>query len=180
MNKLDSSYHVVQEALTNIRKYAGPHVDVHIKESWNNGLLTLSVTDNGRGAAANIDGHTPGYGLLGMKERIESAGGSLQAGPQLGGGFEVMATLPYGGKEPATDETGEQYASEQSESCNTTTISSKAKLSDEAIAPHTAVNIIGANPRSTIGTDAGNQPTNRSRSSFERPATLAHYRTQSA
>ena len=88
-----ASYHVVQEALTNIRKYAGPHVDVHIKESWNNGLLTLSVTDNGRGAAANIDGHTPGYGLLGMKERIESAGGSLQAGPQLGGGFEVMATL---------------------------------------------------------------------------------------
>ena len=136
-----ASYHVVQEALTNIRKYAGPHVDVHIKESWNNGLLTLTITDNGRGAAANIDGHAPGYGLLGMKERIESAGGSLQAGPQLGGGFEVMATLPYGGKEPATDETGEQYASEQSESCNTTAISSKARLSDEAIAPHTAVNI---------------------------------------
>ena len=136
-----ASYHVVQEALTNIRKYAGPHVDVHIKESWNNGLLTLTITDNGHGAAANIDGHTPGYGLLGMKERIESAGGSLQAGPQLGGGFEVMATLPYGGKEQVTEETGEQYASEQSESCNTTAISSKAKLSDEAIAPHTVVNI---------------------------------------
>ena len=121
-----ASYHVVQEALTNIRKYAGPHVDVYIKESWNNNSFTLTVTDNGRGAAASIDGHTPGYGLLGMRERIESAGGSLQAGPRLGGGFEVMATLPYGGKEPATDETGEQYASEQSESCNTTAISSKA------------------------------------------------------
>ena len=136
-----ASYHVVQEALTNIRKYAGPHVDVHIKESWNNGLLTLTITDNGHGAAANIDGHTPGYGLLGMKERIESAGGSLQAGPQLGGGFEVVAILPYGGKEPTTDKTGEQYALEQSESCNATAISSKARLSDEAIAPHTAVNI---------------------------------------
>ena len=136
-----ASYHVVQEALTNIRKYAGPHVDAHIKESWNNGLLTLTITDNGRGAAANIDGHAPGYGLLGMKERIESAGGSLQAGPQLGGGFEVVAILPYGGKEPTTDKTGEQYALEQSESCNATAISSKARLSDEAIAPHTAVNI---------------------------------------
>lgn len=136
-----ASYHVVQEALTNIRKYAGPHVDVHIKESWNNGLLTLTITDNGRGAAANIDGHAPGYGLLGMKERIESAGGSLQADPQLGGGFEVVAILPYGGKEPTTDKTGEQYALEQSESCNATAISSKARLSDEAIAPHTAVNI---------------------------------------
>lgn len=51
-----ASYHVVQEALTNIRKYAGPHVDVHIKELWNNGLLTLTITDNGHGAAANIDG----------------------------------------------------------------------------------------------------------------------------
>lgn len=136
-----ASYHVVQEALTNIRKYAGPHVDVYIKESWNNGLLTVTVTDNGRGAAASIDGHTPGYGLLGMRERIESAGGSLQAGPRLGGGFEVMATLPYGGKEPATDETGEQYASEQSESCNTTAISSKAELSDEAITRNIAVSI---------------------------------------
>lgn len=71
----------MQEALTNIRKYAGPHVDVHIEELWNNGLLTVTITDNGHGAAANIDGHTPGYGLLGMKERIESAGGSLQAAP---------------------------------------------------------------------------------------------------
>lgn len=157
-----ASYHVVQEALTNIRKYAGPHVDVHIEESWNNGLLTLTVTDNGHGAAANIDGHTPGYGLLGMKERIESAGGSLQAGPQLGGGFEVMATLPYGGKEHVTDETGEQYASEQSESCNTTAVSSKAKLSDEAIAPHTVVNISARIPdQPSEQTQETNQPTGR-------------------
>lgn len=155
-----ASYHVVQEALTNIRKYAGPHVDAHIKESWNNGLLTLTITDNGRGAAANIDGHAPGYGLLGMKERIESAGGSLQAGPQLGGGFEVMATLPYGGKEQVTDETGEQYASEQSESCNTTAISSKARLSDEAIASHTAVNISARIPdQPSERTQETNQPT---------------------
>lgn len=157
-----ASYHVVQEALTNIRKYAGPHVDAHIKESWNNGLLTLTITDNGRGAAANIDGHAPGYGLLGIKERIESAGGSLQAGPQLGGGFEVMATLPYGGKEQVTDETGEQYASEQSESCNTTAISSKARLSDEAIASHTAVNISARIPdQPSERTQETNQPTGR-------------------
>lgn len=168
-----ASYHVVQEALTNIRKYAGPHVDAHIKESWNNGLLTLTITDNGRGAAANIDGHAPGYGLLGMKERIESAGGSLQAGPQLGGGFEVMATLPYGGKEQVTDETGEQYASEQSESCNTTAISSKARLSDEAIASHTAVNISARIPdQPSERTQETNQPTGRD----HRSTALQHFR----
>ena len=97
-----------------------------------------------------------------MKERIESAGGSLQAGPQLGGGFEVMATLPYGSKEQATDETGEQYASEQSESCNTTAISSKAKLSDETIAPHTIVNISARIPdQPSEQTQETNQPTGR-------------------
>ena len=168
-----ASYHVVQEALTNIRKYAGPHVDVHIKESWNNGLLTLTITDNGRGAAANIDGHAPGYGLLGMKERIESAGGSLQAGPQLGGGFEVVAILPYGGKEPTTDKTGEQYALEQSESCNATAISSKARLSDEAIAPHTAVNIstrIPDQPSERM------QEINQSAGRDHRSTALQHYR----
>ena len=168
-----ASYHVVQEALTNIRKYAGPHVDVHIKELWNNGLLTLTITDNGHGAAANIDGHAPGYGLLGMRERIESAGGSLQAGPRLGGGFEVMATLPYGGKEQVTDETGEQYASEQSESCNTTAISSKARLSDEAIASHTAVNISARIPdQPSERTQETNQPTGRD----HRSTALQHFR----
>ena len=157
-----ASYHMVQEALTNIRKYAGPHVDVYIKESWNNNSFTLTVTDNGRGAAASIDGHTPGYGLLGMRERIESAGGSLQAGPRLGGGFEVMATLPYGGKEQVTEETGEQYASEQSESCNTTAISSKAKLSDEAITRNIAVSISARIPNQpSEQTQETNQPTGR-------------------
>lgn len=136
-----ASYHMVQEALTNIRKYAGPHVDVYIKESWNNGLLTLTVTDNGRGAAASIDGHTPGYGLLGMRERIESAGGSLQAGPRLGGGFEVTAILPYGGKEPAIDGTGKRHVSEQQSESHATATSNKADLSDVAITRNTAVSI---------------------------------------
>ncbi|MCQ4976417.1 sensor histidine kinase, partial [Bifidobacterium pseudocatenulatum] len=73
-----------------------------------------------------------------------------------------MATLPYGGKEPATDETGEQYASEQSESCNTTAISSKEKLSDEAIAPHTAVNISARIPdQPSEQTQETNPPTGR-------------------
>ncbi|MDB1459133.1 histidine kinase [Bifidobacterium adolescentis] len=168
-----ASYHVVQEALTNIRKYAGPHVDVHIEELWNNGLLTVTITDNGHGAAANIDGHTPGYGLLGMKERIESAGGSLQAAPRLGGGFEVMATLPYGGKEQVTDETGEQYAPEQSESCNTTAISSTAELSDEAIAPHTVVNISARIPDQP---SERMQEINQSAGRDHRSTALQHFR----
>ena len=82
-----------------------------------------------------------------------------------------MATLPYGGKEPATDETGRTVCLGTVESCNATAISSKARLSDEAIASHTAVKHIGANPRSTIGTDA---ETNQSAGRDHRSDALQH------
>ena len=88
-------YHVMQESLTNIRKYAGPKVTVHVTESWDDGTLTVTVTDSGRGASAGLDGHAPGYGLTGMRERIEAVGGSVTFGPRIGGGFAVCATVPF-------------------------------------------------------------------------------------
>ena len=88
-------YRMVQEALTNVRKYAGPDVHVDIEEAWSDTGLTVRVTDDGRGASAAADGHKPGFGLLGMRERIAMAHGSVQAGPRLSGGFEVMASVPY-------------------------------------------------------------------------------------
>ncbi len=91
-------YHLVQEALTNVRKYAGPQVTVRIYEHWNDDGVAITVVDNGRGAAAADDGHQPGYGLLGIRERMAAVGGSVVAGPRNssnGGGFEVHAALPY-------------------------------------------------------------------------------------
>ena len=88
-------YRMVQEALTNVRKYAGPDVHVDIEEAWSDTGLTVRITDDGRGASAAADGHKPGFGLLGMRERIAMAHGSVQAGPRLSGGFEVMASVPY-------------------------------------------------------------------------------------
>ncbi len=88
-------YRMVQEALTNVRKYAGPDVHVDIEEAWSDTGLTVRVTDDGRGASAAADGHKPGFGLLGMRERIAMAHGSVQAGPRLSGGFEVVASVPY-------------------------------------------------------------------------------------
>lgn len=88
-------YRMVQEALTNVRKYAGPDVHVDIEEAWSDTGLTVRVTDDGRGASAAADGHKPGLGLLGMRERIAMAHGSVQAGPRLSGGFEVVASVPY-------------------------------------------------------------------------------------
>lgn len=90
-----AAYHVVQEALTNIRKYAGPRVHVTIDETWNADGLRIRIDDDGRGASADMDGHKPGYGLLGMRERIEAIGGSVASGPRIGGGFSVEAEVPF-------------------------------------------------------------------------------------
>lgn len=87
-------YHAVLEALTNARKYAGKGVEVTVTENWNDTTLQLAVQDNGNGAAAAMDGHRPGIGLTGMRERVEAADGQMQAGPRIGGGFTVEALIP--------------------------------------------------------------------------------------
>lgn len=73
-------FRLVQEALTNTRKHAGEGAKATIDEIWSNDVLSITVSDNGRGATSAADGHKPGYGLVGMHERIESLGGSVQAG----------------------------------------------------------------------------------------------------
>lgn len=90
----ETLYRVVQEALSNVRKYAGPHVTVSITEQWNEHAVTVSIVDDGRGAGACQDGHLPGYGLTGMHERATAAGGCFAAGPGKHGGFTVCITLP--------------------------------------------------------------------------------------
>lgn len=89
-------YHVVQEALTNIRKYAGAKTHVTVTFDWGAQTLAVDVDDDGRGAASSLDGHKPGYGLLGMRERVGAVGGTVESGPRLSGGFNVHAVVPLG------------------------------------------------------------------------------------
>lgn len=86
-----TAYRIVQEALTNVRKHAGPDVRVRVDVAVDD-EVTVLVEDDGRGAAAPDDGH--GLGLLGMRERVTAHGGDLEAGPRPGGGFRVRARLP--------------------------------------------------------------------------------------
>jgi len=64
------------------------------------GTLRVSVRDDGTGGDAGSGGGagpsdgTPGFGLVGMRERARSVGGTLDAGPGPAEGFEVTATLP--------------------------------------------------------------------------------------
>lgn len=83
-------YRVVQEALTNAVKHAGPaHVEVVVRYG---DAVRIDVLDDGRGPVGRRD--LPGHGLIGMRERVELFGGELSVGPRPGGGFRVRATIP--------------------------------------------------------------------------------------
>ena len=88
------AYRIVQEALTNTLKHAGPaHAEVLLRYAPRS--LEVAVCDDGRGPVArNGSGSDAGHGLIGMRERVALYGGRLQTGPRAGGGFEVHARLP--------------------------------------------------------------------------------------
>jgi signal transduction histidine kinase len=91
------AYRIVQEALTNVIKHAGP-VPTAVNVKFTARELELEVSDTGRGSAREReDRDGPGHGLLGMGERVALYGGELSAGPRAGGGFEVRARIPFDG-----------------------------------------------------------------------------------
>jgi signal transduction histidine kinase len=92
-----SAYRIVQEALTNVVKHAGP-ARAQVAIRYRDHEVMVEVTDDGRGAAAPT-GNGParvGHGLIGMRERVAAFGGDLEAGPRPAGGFRVAARLPFG------------------------------------------------------------------------------------
>jgi signal transduction histidine kinase len=90
-----AAFRIVQEALTNVARHAGPATAI-VRVSYGEGDLTVEVDDDGRGRpAANGDGS--GKGIVGMRERVATLGGDLEAGPRPGGGFRVRARLPMDG-----------------------------------------------------------------------------------
>ncbi|MEU5100232.1 histidine kinase [Streptomyces sp. NPDC020996] len=99
-----TAYRIVQEALTNITKHAAtPSARVRLDYTPHD--LTLTITNEAGtrpAAAAGFPGHSRGYGLLGMRERALSAGGTFHAGPRPEGGFEVACTLPLPSSEEST------------------------------------------------------------------------------
>lgn len=93
-----TAYRVLQEALTNVLKHAGPRATASAAIRWQQRGLQIEVYDDGRGASADHAGDAAengGNGLRGMRERINLYDGSLAAGPAAGGGFLVSAFLPY-------------------------------------------------------------------------------------
>lgn len=89
-----SAYRIVQEALTNTLKHAGPtaHARVHVHREAD--ALRIEVLDDGAGTPAAPELDAGGHGLVGMRERAALFGGELHAGPRPEGGFVVDVRLP--------------------------------------------------------------------------------------
>jgi signal transduction histidine kinase len=89
-----SVYRIVQEALTNVLKHAGP-AHAHVTIGCADEAVMIEITDDGTrepGKQPSLGGH----GLAGMRERAAIFGGELHTGPRHGGGFAVRARLPLG------------------------------------------------------------------------------------
>ena len=88
------AYRIVQEALTNVLKHTdATKVDIELDDSGSQ--VTLQVCDNGSAAATSPSSVAVGHGIVGMRERVATFGGTLRLGPVERGGFAVTATIPY-------------------------------------------------------------------------------------
>jgi signal transduction histidine kinase len=83
-----SAYRILQEALTNVLKHAGP-ARARVVIAYDANAVELDVIDDGRGPH-----NGQGHGLIGMRERVALYDGTLEAGPALPSGFRVHARLP--------------------------------------------------------------------------------------
>ncbi len=91
-----TAYRIIQEALTNTIKHAGPST-ASVLVRYSSDEIRVTIADDGNGMAAALETHrkqSKGHGLLGMRERVALYGGSLAVGPRQGGGFEVRARIP--------------------------------------------------------------------------------------
>ena len=88
-----SAYRIVQEALTNVVKHAGP-VPTRAVVHRAAGALELEVRNDAPAAPPALTENAGGRGLTGIRERVAMLGGSVEAGPRPGGGFRVWARIP--------------------------------------------------------------------------------------
>jgi signal transduction histidine kinase len=86
-----AAFRIVQEALTNVRRHAGPSATASIHIGYGQSAVTVDISDNGVGCPP---AEATGNGIAGMRERALALGGTVSAGPGAAGGFEVRARLP--------------------------------------------------------------------------------------
>ncbi|QKZ20004.1 sensor histidine kinase [Streptomyces chartreusis] len=91
-----TAFRIVQEALTNVTKHATTEAAC-VRLVYSGSRLQITVTNDGPAttrALLNGSVESHGFGVMGMRERAQSIGGELSAGPRPEGGFEVATALP--------------------------------------------------------------------------------------
>ncbi|GAA3265059.1 two-component sensor histidine kinase [Dactylosporangium vinaceum] len=88
-------YRIVQEALTNTLKHAGPSAAAEVRLRFDQRSAELTIVDDGAGRAAGIPDAADRHGLTGMRERAAFYGGAVEAGPRDGAGWQVRARLSF-------------------------------------------------------------------------------------
>jgi signal transduction histidine kinase len=91
-----SAYRIVQEGLTNVLKHANA-TEAVVSLHYAPAELSIEVQDNGQGMAP-ANGHHPGHGLIGIRERVRLYDGELTTSPNEGGGFLLRVRLPLSGQ----------------------------------------------------------------------------------
>jgi signal transduction histidine kinase len=86
-----AAYRIIQEALTNVARHAGP-ASAEVSVGYGDDSLVIQIDDDGQAQVDDVP--VPGVGLIGMRERVTALGGTLRAEPRTGGGFTVRANLP--------------------------------------------------------------------------------------
>lgn len=84
-------YRIAQEALTNVRKHAGPEATADVRVRYGADHVELEVANTGGMTVHRMPG---GLGQLGMRERVAASGGTLELGPRSRGGYLVRARIP--------------------------------------------------------------------------------------
>ncbi len=105
-----SAYRIIQEALTNVLKHAGPgaRADIIVKRTAD--AVHISVDNEGRASSSDTPRLPGGHGLTGMAERVQALGGALSHGPRRDGGFQVHAVLPSGDDQVSGPTSGDDEA----------------------------------------------------------------------
>jgi signal transduction histidine kinase len=92
-----TAFRIVQEALTNVLRHAGPATAV-VTIAFEREALVIEVEDDGRGHALESATVGCGIGIAGMRERAAAVGGEVEASSRHDGGFRVRARLPVLGR----------------------------------------------------------------------------------
>ncbi|MFC9441271.1 MULTISPECIES: sensor histidine kinase [Brevibacterium] len=159
-----SVYRVIQESLTNSKRYAGPGAEVVVRLRYGPSDLEVEISDSSPTGERAGQSSGTGLGIVGMRERMSALGGTLDAGPKSRGGWLVRARIPY--TRPETEPTPTTAATAPEPASSTATpVNSSTPMADQMPAAETTGSAASAHasPESTAPSGTPAPPSAKAR-----------------